>query len=58
MERKIDRLYPLAPFENNYLEQRLEKKLFDLNGFNNSINSIKKVIIYFKHKNNKSKQEI
>ena len=27
MEAKTDRLYPSAPFENNDLEQRLEKKL-------------------------------
>ena len=35
MEAKTDRLCPSAPFENNDLEQRLEKKLNDFNSFNN-----------------------
>ena len=42
MEAKTDRLYPSAPFEKDInLEQRLEKKLNDVNGFNNHINNIK-----------------
>ena len=58
MEQKTDRLYPSAPFEkkNIDLEQRLEKKLNDVNSFNNSINNIKETITYFKDKNNKSKK--
>ena len=58
MEAKTDRLYPSAPFEtDNNLEQRLEKKLNDVNSFNNSINNIKEMIIYFRDKNNKSKRK-
>ena len=57
MEGKTDRLYPSAPLENDInLEQRLEKKLNDVNSFNNSINNIKEMITYFKDKNNKSKK--
>ena len=57
MDQKADRLYPSAPLlENMYLEQRLEKKLFDINSFNKNINSIKEMITYFKDKNNKSKK--
>ena len=56
MEQKCDRLYPSAPLENNDLEQRLEKKLNDVNSFNNSINNIKEMITYFKVKNNKLKK--
>ena len=52
MVQKIDRLYPSAPFEKNIdLEQRLEKKLNDVNSFNDSINNIKEMITYFKDKN-------
>ena len=58
MEAKTDRLYPSAPFEKDIdLERRLEKKLNDVNSFNNSINSIKEMITYFEDKNNKSKKE-
>ena len=58
MEAKTDRLYPSTPFEKDInLEQRLEKKLNDVNSFNNSINNIKEMITYFKHKNNKSKKK-
>ena len=59
MEQKCDRLYPSAPFENKNidLEERLEKKLNDVNSFNNHINNIKEMIIYFKEKNNKSKRK-
>ena len=56
MEQKCDRLYPSAPLENIYLEQRLEKKLNDVNGFNNHINNSKEMITYFKDKNNKPKK--
>ena len=58
MDQKCDRLYPAAPFENKNidLEQRLEKKINDVNSFNNHINNIKEMITYFKDKNNKSKK--
>ena len=57
MEQKTDRLYPSAPLENIDLEQRLEKKLKDVNSFNNHINIIKEMITYFNDKNNKSKKK-
>ena len=41
MHRKCDRLYPSAPLEIIDLEQRLEKKINDVNSFNNHINNIK-----------------
>ena len=56
MDQKCDRFYPSAPLENTDLEQRLEKKINDVNSFNNSINNIKEMITYFKDKNNKSKK--
>ena len=56
MDQKCDRIYPSAPLENIDLEQRLEKKLNDGNTFNNHINNIKKMIAYFKDKNNTSKK--
>ena len=57
MDQKTDKLYPSAPLlENNDLEQRLEKKINDVNSFNNHINNIKEMITYFKDKNNKSKK--
>ena len=58
MEQKCDRLYLSAPFENKNidLEQRLEKKLNDVNSFNNHIDNIKEMITYFKDKTNKSKK--
>ena len=57
MEQKCDRLYPSAPLENDGLEQRIEKRLSDVNSFNNSINNIKEMITYFKDKNIKSKKK-
>ena len=57
MEQKCDRLYPSAPLENIDLEQRLERKINDVNSFNNSINNIKEMIIFFKDKNHKSKKK-
>ena len=57
MEQKCDRLYPSAPLlENIDLEKRLEKKINDVNSFNNHVNNIKEMITYFKDKNNKSKK--
>ena len=50
-------MYPSAPLlENIDLEKRLEKKIKDVNSFNNHINNIKEMITYFKDKNNKSKK--
>ena len=57
MEQKADRLYPSAPLENKILEQRLEKKINDVNSFSNHIKNIKELITYFKEKNNKSKKK-
>ena len=57
MEQKTDRLYPSAPLKIIDLEQRLEKKLNDVSSSKNSFNNIKKMITYFKDKNNKSKRE-
>ena len=57
MEPKCDKLYPSAPLlENIDLERRLEKRINDVNSFNNHINNIKEMITYFKDKNNKSKK--
>ena len=56
MEQKRDRLYPSAPLENIDFEQRLEKKINDVNSFKNSINNIKELITYFKEKNHKLKK--
>ena len=58
MEVKTDKLYPTAPLlENIDLEKRLEKKIKDVNSFNNHINNIKEMITYFKDKNHKSKNK-
>ena len=57
METKTERLYPSAPLlENIDLEKRLEKKINDVNSFNNHVNNIEEMIIYFKDKNHKSKK--
>ena len=57
METKTDRLYPSAPLlENIDSEKRFEKKINDVNSFNNLISNIKEMINYFKDKNNKSKK--
>ena len=57
MDQKCDKLYPSAPLlENIDLEKRLEKKMNDVNSFNNHIGNIKKMITYFKDKNHKSKK--
>ena len=58
MEQRSDRLYPSAPLENIDLEQRLEKRLSVVISFNNSINNIKKMIIYFRDKNHKPKKKL
>ena len=57
MDQKCEKLYPSAPLlENIDLEKRLEKRISDVNSFNNHINNIKEMIAYFKDKNNKSKK--
>ena len=57
MEQKCDKLYPSAPLlENIDLEKRVEKKINDVNSFNNHISNIKEMITYFKDKNHKSKK--
>ena len=51
------KLYPSEPLlENIELEKRLEKKINDVNSFNNHIINIKEMITYFKDKNHKSKK--
>ena len=58
MEVKTDKLYPSLPLlENIDLEKRLEKKINDVNSFNNHVNNIKEMITYFKDKNHKSKKK-
>ena len=58
MEQKTDRLYSSAPLlEKDDLEQRLKKKLNDVNSFTNHISNIKEMITYFKDKNYKSKKK-
>ena len=54
MDQKSDRLYPSAPLQNNGLEQRVEKKLNNVDSFNNHINNIKEMITYFKNEKHKS----
>ena len=48
---------PSAPLEKDALEQRLERKINDVNSFNTSINYIKEMIKYFIDKNNKPKKK-
>ena len=56
--KKTDKLYPSAPLlENLDLEERLEKKLNDVNSFNNHVNTIKEMMVYFKNRNNKPKKK-
>ena len=58
MEQKCDKLYPSAPLlENIDLEKRLEKRINDINSFNNLISNIKEMITYFKDKKHKSKKK-
>ena len=57
MEPKCDKLYPSAPLlENIDLEKRSEKKLNDVNSFNNHINNIKEMTTYLKDKNKSKKK--
>ena len=59
MDQKCDKIYPSAPLlrSEQDLEQRLEKKLNDVNSFNNPINNIKEMITHYKDKNYKSKKK-
>ena len=57
MEQKCNRLHPSAPLKNFDLERRLEKKLNDVNSFNNLMNNNNETITYFKDKNNKQKKK-
>ena len=57
MDQKTDRLYPSAPLGNIDLEQRIQKKLKDVNSFINHNNNIKEMITYFKDKNYQSKKK-
>ena len=54
---ETDRLYPSAPFENNDLEQRLEKMLNDVKSFNNHIHNINEMVQYSKNRNKRSKNK-
>ena len=57
MEQKCEKLYTSAPLlENIDLEKQLEKKINDVNSFNNHVNNIKEMITYFEDKNHKSKK--
>ena len=58
MEQKAERFYPSAQLEskNIEIEQRLEKKLKDVNGFNILVNSIKDMNTYLRYKIGKSKK--
>ena len=56
MEQKSDRLYPSTPLENYDTEQRLERKINNVNSFNNHIKNIKEMITYFKDKNKSEKK--
>ena len=57
MDQKTDRIYPSAALEIIDLEQRLEKKLNDVNSFINHISNLKEMKTYFKDKNNKSREK-
>ena len=58
MEQKCDRFYPTAPLQNIDLEQRLEKKINDVNSFNHHVNNNKETITYFKTKTLNQKRNI
>ena len=51
-------MYPTAPLENIDLEERLEKKINNVNSFKNHINNIKEMSQNFKDKRNKSEKRI
>ena len=49
--KKTSKLYPSTPLENIDIEKRLEKKVFDVNSFNNLIKTFKEMVLHFKEKN-------
>ena len=57
MEQKTDRLYPTTPLEKDDLEQKVEKKLNDVNSYYYSNNDIKEMSTYFKDTNRKTKKK-
>ena len=57
MEQKCDKLYPSAPSLGKIdLEKHIEKKINDVNSFNNHVDILKEMITFSKDKNNKSKK--
>ena len=59
MEQKCDKLYPTASLlENIDLKKRLEKKINDVNSFNNHINNIKEMITFSQIKTTNQKRSI
>ena len=59
MNQKSDKLYRSAPLEKIDFEQRLEKKLNDVNSFNNHINNINEINDYlFQRQKQQIKKEI
>ena len=56
MTTPTSKFYPSALLEKDDLEQRLEKKLNDVNSFNNSISNNKEKITNFKNKIYKKKE--
>ena len=48
--KKTDILFPFTPLEKltDDLERRMEKRVSDVNSFDNSITNIKEMITYFK----------
>ena len=57
-QKRTDKLYPSAPsLEKIDLEKSLEKKINDVNSFNNHVNNIKEMITSFRDKNHKSKKK-
>ena len=57
MTTPTKKLYLCVTIEKNGLDQRLEKKLNDVNSFNNLVILIKEMIAYFKGKNYKTKKK-
>ena len=59
MEQRTEGLFAFVPFEKNIeLEQRFEKKLYDVNSFNITISNIKEMITFFEDKNKNQKRKV
>ena len=58
MEKKTSRLYPSAPLEIIYIEQRLKKTINDLTSFKDSNSNTTELITYFSEKNRQAKRHI